>query len=90
MTEADKTKPKGFKNTAIFLVFVGLVVAFLWSISGERSNRIPDNDTHKGLDKPAQCLECHGPDKAMARTAKHPPKDECMLCHKRKRTKTDK
>jgi hypothetical protein len=70
------------RNTAIFLAFVVIVVGFLYSISGERTNRIPDTEDHRELTEPATCLErCHGPEGPYPRSAQHPPKDQCMLCH---------
>lgn len=74
------------KNLA-FVVFVVVVVGFLTMISGERSNRIPEDANHAVITDPAGCLECHGPGMIAARTAKHPPKDDCMLCHKVKRNR---
>jgi hypothetical protein len=73
------------RNTIIFIVFVLAVVGLLFAISGDRSPRIPEDDMHAGLTEQASCLECHAPGKEAALSPAHPPKDQCLLCHKRKR-----
>ena len=35
----------------------------------------------------AMCLDCHAPGKVAPRSAKHPHKDQCMLCHRDKAKK---
>jgi hypothetical protein len=30
-----------------------------------------------------RCLDCHGP-QAVPLSAKHPPKEQCLICHKQK------
>jgi uncharacterized paraquat-inducible protein A len=72
------------KSTLIFLVFVLAVVAFLSLISGKRVPPpfIPQDSQHIALHDPQACLECHGPDKAAPLKTGHPPKRECMRCHK--------
>ena len=74
------------KNTLIFLVFVLVVLAFLTLISGRRTPPpfIPQDSQHFALDDPKTCLECHGPDKAVPLKKSHPPKRDCMKCHKTK------
>jgi cytochrome c553 len=73
------------KNTLLFIAFIAVVVGFLFSISGDRSNRIPDNEYHINLTDVEYCLSCHGPDGSNPRGPEHPPKDDCILCHKTKR-----
>ncbi|MEJ2182323.1 MAG: hypothetical protein P8Y66_02230 [Nitrospirota bacterium] len=74
------------KNTLIFVAFVLLVLGGLYLISGDRSPRIPDDALHAGLSENAACAVCHGPGMEEALSAEHPPKDDCLYCHKRKRT----
>lgn len=74
------------KNTIIFIIFVLAVLGLLYAVSGTRSPRIPDNESHRGIDTVVACLECHGQGKQFARKPTHPPKDECFICHKVKRT----
>ena len=70
------------KHVAIFLVFVLLVVGLLYSVSGTKSPRIPDNENHLVFDREDVCMECHGPEGVVPRRDTHPPKDQCLQCHK--------
>jgi cytochrome c553 len=74
------------KGTLVFLVFVLAVLAFLSLISGRRVPPpfIPQDSQHIALRDPGACLECHGPDKGAPLKKSHPPKRECMKCHKAK------
>jgi flagellin-like protein len=89
MSEQLEKKPrKGFSpfvNTVIFIVFVLVVVGVLFAISGDRSPRVPDDQNHAVITDDAACLECHGPGKYAERKPDHPPKDQCLICHKVKR-----
>ena len=73
------------KNSIIFVVFVIIVVAALSLISGKRSPRIPEDATHALITDNKACMECHNPGKPAALKADHPPKTECLICHKTKR-----
>jgi cytochrome c553 len=83
----EKHTRDSIRNTLIFVAFVAFVLGFLFSISGERSNRIPDNEKHSNLSSVEFCMGCHGPDREFARGPEHPPKDDCFLCHKTKRNR---
>lgn len=74
-------------QTVIFIVFVLVVIGLLTTISGERSARIPDNPVHINLTDSEYCLTCHGPGGEFMRSEHHPPKDNCILCHKTKRVR---
>lgn len=75
------------KNTVIFIVFVLAVLGFLFSISGKKYPQLPADADHSGLTETTTCLNCHGPDKVYPRKPEHPPKEECLNCHKHKRLK---
>jgi len=68
------------------LVFVGgalLVVGVLSWLSGARTTRyVPQDENHPRPLVVAQCRDCHAPGKMAPQSAKHPPKDQCMLCHR--------
>lgn len=73
------------KNTLIFVVFVLIVLALLFAISGKRvpPPLIPADGLHADAgDNTSACTGCHGPGKEAALKAKHPPKYECFKCHK--------
>jgi len=75
------------KNTLIFVAFVLVVVGFLFSISGKKYPQMPADANHIGVTDTALCMECHGPGKQFPQKATHPPKSECLKCHKQKRPK---
>jgi cytochrome c553 len=70
------------KHIAIFLVFVGLVVGLLFTLAGNKSPRIPDDENHAVFNVEEVCWECHGPEGDAPRKETHPPKDQCLECHK--------
>ncbi len=70
------------KHVAVFLVLIAVVVGVLFAASGNKSPRIPDNEKHLVFDNAELCLECHGPEGEAPRSEKHPPKDQCLICHK--------
>ena len=68
------------------LVFYGgalLMVGTLAFLSGKREKRyVPEDGNHPRPLVVAQCRDCHAPGKVAPQTAKHPPKEQCMLCHR--------
>jgi hypothetical protein len=68
-------------------MFVLSVLGFLFLVSGERAHRIPDDENHMVFDDNEVCMPCHGPGQPYARKPTHPPKDDCIKCHKVKRTR---
>ena len=75
------------KSTVIFIVFVLAVLGFLYAISGKKYSQMPADANHLGVTETELCIECHGPGKRYAQKAGHPPKFECLKCHKQKRSK---
>ena len=75
------------KNTVVFIVFVLVVLGLLWSISGSKAPRIPENDAHREFTVATHCLDCHKPGAQAPRKPTHPPKDQCLECHKVKKNR---
>jgi hypothetical protein len=73
------------KSMIGFIIFVLAVLGLLYSISGKKYSRVPDDAAHKGITDYAVCMGCHGPGKQSPLKADHPPKYECFQCHKTKR-----
>jgi hypothetical protein len=69
------------KHVLIFLVLVLVVVGLLFTVSGNKSPRIPDDETHTIFYVEEVCWECHGPEGEVPRRKTHPPKDQCLECH---------
>ena len=78
------------KNNIIFLVFIVVVLGFLFSISGRKYPQIPADASHEGVTEVSACLKCHGPEGVSPRKPSHPPKDDCLKCHKKKRVLSSK
>ena len=68
------------------LVFFGgslLMVGTLTFLAGARKTRyVPLDEHHPRPLLVAQCRDCHAPGKMAPQTPKHPPKEQCMLCHR--------
>jgi hypothetical protein len=68
------------------LLFYGgtlLVVVTLALLSGARKSRyVPRDEHHPRPLVVATCRDCHAPGKMAPQPAKHPPKDQCLLCHR--------
>lgn len=73
------------KTTLIFVAFVIAVLLTLFLISDKRSPRIPVNDLHKVITDNIACTGCHAPGKHAPLKKDHPPKEQCLLCHKVKK-----
>ena len=83
-------KKSAVKGTIGFVVFVLIVLAVFYALSGKKIVQVPRDAFHNGVTKEtpvSACMECHGPGKEHARKPAHPPKDDCLKCHKIKRVK---
>jgi hypothetical protein len=72
------------KQLLLFVLFVALVLGFFFAITGKRAAYIPADDAHRGLTAQEACLTCHAPGMEAPLKKDHPPKVECLKCHKRK------
>jgi len=73
------------RNNVLFALFIGVVVIFLYLLSGTRSPQIPLDDTHVSATEEKVCMTCHDEGMSNPRKKDHPPKDQCFICHKRSR-----
>ena len=72
------------KNVA-FIAGALLVVGTLALLSGAREKRyVPIDDNHPRPLAVALCRDCHAPGKMAPQPADHPPKEQCLLCHRDK------
>ena len=70
------------KSIVGFIVFVAVVVGLLLLFPGKTYPPIPDDQYHKVIRDNAACEECHGPGKKDELKKDHPPKFECLKCHR--------
>ncbi len=67
----------------VILIFTILAVLFFVS-SQQRVPSIPYDAMHQNITSNAVCADCHRPGGKAPLKANHPPKDQCLLCHKYK------
>lgn len=78
-------------KTPGFVLFAAIVVLGLYflSSSGRKAPLIPADELHKIITTEAGCLECHAPGRRAQLKPSHPPKEQCLVCHKVKKLEAD-
>ena len=81
------------KRDLLVIAAVAIVLVVLIMITArEKAKRVPADDKHhtfyqaieKGrdrIDAEKGCITCHNP-QAIPLPKKHPPKEQCLICHK--------
>jgi hypothetical protein len=73
------------KNTIGFILFAAAVILLLVVLSsGKKPPLIPNDAVHVVVTTDAGCSACHAPGKTALLKPSHPPKEQCLVCHKRK------
>jgi hypothetical protein len=73
------------KNTIWFILFAAAVILVLVLLSsGKKPPYIPDDSIHAVITVDAACAACHAPGKTAPLKPSHPPKEQCLICHKKK------
>lgn len=72
------------KNSLSLLVAAAVVLLLLifLSSSGKKPPRIPADNVHAALTENEPCLSCHAVGKKAPLKETHPPKEQCLVCHK--------
>jgi hypothetical protein len=71
------------KNTAGFILFAAVVLIVLFFLSsGKKPPFIPVDARHQSIAGDSGCIACHAPGKLAPLKASHPPKEQCLTCHK--------
>ncbi len=71
------------KNNLGLIVSALAILAFLFFLSsGKHAPSLPNDETHKQLTANAPCQSCHDAGKQSPLKPSHPPKEQCLLCHK--------
>lgn len=74
------------KNTLGFILFAAAVLLVLFFLSsGKKPPFIPADARHQSITTDAACTECHAPGKQAPLKPSHPPKEQCLVCHKAKK-----
>lgn len=74
------------KNTVGFIAFVLAVILFLFFLStAKKTPALPDDALHRNMTANAACAACHAPGMRAPLKSSHPPKEDCLQCHKAKK-----
>jgi hypothetical protein len=76
-------------NVRGVLVLAALAAAFMvvFALADRHAPFIPRDIFHALVINNSACTTCHTPGKQAPLKASHPPKDECMSCHKAKQSR---
>jgi cytochrome c553 len=71
------------KNNTTLIVLALAILAFLFFLSsGKKAPMLPGDEAHKQVQSNSLCMTCHGPGNRSPLKPSHPPKEQCLLCHK--------
>ncbi len=71
------------KNNIVLIIFALALLSFLFFLSSSKKAPVqPDDEAHKQALSNALCQTCHGVGKKSPLKPSHPPKEQCLLCHK--------
>jgi hypothetical protein len=71
------------KHNAGLIILVLTVLSFLFFLSrGKNVPLLPADALHAVVNANDGCLGCHGPGKQAPLKPSHPPKEQCLVCHK--------
>jgi len=69
-------------NISLIIVALAILALLFFLSSRNKAPMLPDDEAHKQALSNALCLSCHGPGKQAPLKPSHPPKEQCLLCHK--------
>ncbi len=72
------------KNVAFILSAAAVILLLVVLSSGKKPPLIPADNAHATLTTEAACTGCHAPGGTSPLKPSHPPKEQCLVCHKRK------
>ncbi len=73
------------KNTLSLVAIAAAILLFLFFLSsGKKAPVVPADGVHKGALTDAACVLCHAPGKQVPLKSTHPPKEQCLICHRLK------
>jgi hypothetical protein len=74
------------KSARALAVLAALILIFLFYLSSRHKvPAVPQDERHKNSITNTSCVACHAPGKKAPLKATHPPKEQCLLCHKMKK-----
>jgi len=72
------------KKTWPLILSAAVIIAVLviLSSSGKKAPPIPPDNIHSTITTQEGCATCHAPGKQAPLKADHPPKEQCLICHR--------
>lgn len=70
------------KNIFFIVASAAVLLALFFLSSRTKVPLIPADNLHKIVATNAACEECHAPGKRAPLKEGHPPKEQCLVCHK--------
>jgi len=71
------------KHTLSLVAIAAVILLFLFFLSsGKKAPAVPADDVHKVALTNAACVLCHAPGKQAPLKSTHPPKEQCLICHR--------
>ncbi len=71
------------KKNLSFIVFAAAVLLVLAVLSsGKKPPLIPSDAAHSVVTTESGCIGCHGQGRTAPLKPSHPPKEQCLVCHK--------
>jgi len=72
------------KSTWTLAILAALVLIFLYYLSSSHNvPAVPQDERHRNAITNASCSDCHAPGRQAPLKPAHPPKEQCLICHKR-------
>jgi hypothetical protein len=86
--DADEKERQIMKSTWQLIVAAAAIIIALVFLSslGKKAPFIPHDDRHEHASTREECVACHAPGKRAPLKTGHPPKEQCLICHKREKT----
>lgn len=75
----------GAHKNIIFVIGMLAVLGLFIAISGDRAHQMPSDENHISVTDVELCKACHIQEGMTMVSEKHPPKFECLKCHKIKK-----
>jgi hypothetical protein len=70
------------KNLLLFAAAAAVLLLLYVLSSSKKAPAVPDDELHRNAGTNAACGECHAPGKSTPLKETHPPKEQCLICHK--------
>jgi hypothetical protein len=76
------------KNTMPLILAAAVIIGVLVFLSStaKKAPYIPPDESHHSITTQEDCAACHAPGKQAPLKANHPPKEQCLICHKVKKS----